>query len=227
LLSIIIKDFLEPFSYLIYSIAFLLEYRSNKLIKEKVLLIYYIIATGLLTYAAFLALEYASNIIGNNNNWLYNIHYFLSAVALGYYFNNLLVNKSKKRIVAVLFSLVAINFIITDFIITRPFFNSASTAFLFLSVVGASLMYLHELLINMSEKNILLNFNLWLISGYIIYFLGGFFIILSYSYLTDKLTSDQETILGYLWSVLNVLLFVTSIITLSSHLWIAYWKKSQ
>jgi hypothetical protein len=225
LLSIIIKDFLEPFSYLIYSIALLLEYRSNKLMREKVLLIYYIIATCLLTYAAFLALQYASDSTGNNN-WLYNIHYFLSAVVLGYYFNNLLVARSKKRIVSVLFSLVAINFIITDFIITRPFFNSTSTAFLFLSMVIASLMYLHELLIKMSEKNILLNFNLWIVSGYIIYFLVGFFIILSYSYLTDKLTSDQETILGDLWSVLNVLLFVTSIITLSSHLWIAYRNRS-
>lgn len=225
MLSIIIKDFLEPFSYLIYSIALLLEYRSNRLIREKVLLIYYVIATLLLTYAAFLAIQYASNSTGDNN-WLYNIHYFLSAVVLGYYFNNILVSKSKKKIVIVLFSLVAINFIITDFIITRPFFNSTSTAFLFVCVVSASLMYLHELLIKMSEKNILLNFNLWLVSGYIIYFLGGFFIILSYSYLTDKLTSDQEVILGYLWSVLNVLLFVTSIITLSSYIWITYRKKS-
>ena len=127
-------------------------------------MIYYIITTGLLTYAAFLALQYANNSTGNNN-WLYNIHYFLSALFLGYYFNNILMSKSKKRIVAVLFSLVAINFIITDFIITKPFFNSTSTAFLFLSMVIASLMYLHELLIKMSEKNILLNFNLWLVSG--------------------------------------------------------------
>ncbi len=190
--------------------------------REKVLLIYYIVATGLLTYAAILAMDYT-----NNNNWLYDIHYFLSSVVLGYYFNTLLVSKSKKKIVTVLFSLVAVNFIIRDLFFTLPFFNSPSTAFLFLCVVSASLMYLHELLINISEKNILLNFNLWLISGYIIYFLGGFFIILSYSYLTDKLTPDQETILGDLWSVLNVLLFVTSIITLSSHLWITYRNKSQ
>jgi len=191
-----------------------------------VLLIYYILATFLLGYAAIISLNYKSSDAGNNN-WLYNIHYFLSAVVMGYYFNNILVSKSKKKIVIVLFSLVAVNFIITDFILTKTYFNSTSTAFLFLSMVIASLMYLHELLINMSEKNILLNFNLWLISGYIIYFLGGFFIILSYSYLTDKLTYDQETILGDLWSVLNVLLFVTSIITLSSHLWITYRKKSQ
>jgi len=226
LLSIIIRDFLEPFSYLIYAIAFLLEYRSNRLIREKVLLIYYIIATGLLTYAAMIAIDYETGTEGNNN-WLYNIHYFLSAVVMCYYFNNILASKSKKKIITVLFSLVTVYFIITDFIITKPYFNSTSAAFLFLSMVVASLMYLHEILINMSEKNILLNFNLWLISGYIIYFLGGFFIILSYSYLTDKLTSDQETILGDLWSVLNVLLFVTSIITLSSHLWITYRKKSQ
>jgi hypothetical protein len=190
--------------------------------REKVLLIYYIIATVLHTYAAILALDYA-----NNNNWLYNIHYFLSAVVLGYYFNNLLISKSKKKIVIALFSLVVINLIVTDLIIPVTYFNSFGNAVLFLCMVVASLMYLHELLINISEKNILLNFNLWLISGYIIYFLGGFFIILSYGYFTDKLTFEQETVLGDLWPVLNVLLFVTSIFTLSSHVWIAYRKKLQ
>ncbi|MEO8413429.1 MAG: hypothetical protein ABI472_07200 [Ginsengibacter sp.] len=222
MISVFIKNFLEPISYLVYAIAFLLEYRTHKSKSEKVLLVYYLVAFVLIFYACILALDYA-----NNNNWLYKIYYFLSALVFGYFFNSLLRKRSNKIIVTILFSAVAVNFFVSDFVITRSYFDSAGNALFFLCVVVASLLYFHELLSTMTEKNILLNFNLWLISGYIVYFLGGFFIILSYAYFTDKFNYDQRSILGDLWSVQNVLLFITSIITLSSHIWIAYRTKSR
>lgn len=222
MISFFIKNFLEPFSFLIFAVAFLLEYRTNKSMREKVLFVYYLLGTIIISYACIIALDYAKD-----NNWLYNIHYFFSALVFGYYFNGILIKKINKTIVTLLFSAVAINFIVTDLILTHSYFNSFSNAFLFLCMVISSLIYFKELLINMNEKNILLNFNLWLISGYIIYYLGGFLIILSYGYFTDKFTFEQRSILGDLWSVLNVLLFVTSIFTLSSQIWIAYRNKSQ
>lgn len=222
MISAFIKNFLEPFSYLIYAVAFLLEYRTSKSMRAKVLFIYYLVAVILISYACIIALHF-----DKDNNWLYNIFYFLSAIVFGYYFNSILIRKINKTIVLILFFLVAINFIITDLIFRHPYFHSFSNAFLFLCVVISSLLYLHELLNNMSEKNILLNFNLWVVSGYIIYFLGGFFIILSYGYFTDKFTYGQRPILGTLWSILNVLLFITSTITLLSHVWIAYRTKSR
>lgn len=220
MVSSFIRNFLEPLSYFIYSITFLSLYKTNKSTREKVLFVYYLLATLIISYACVLALDYSKN-----NNWLYNIHYFLSALVFGYYFNSLLIKKTNKIVVKLLFAAVMIIFFFTDIIFNNTYFNSFSTAFLFLCVVISSLIYFHQLLNNMNEKKILLNFHLWLISGYFIYFLGGFFIVLSYGYFTDKLREEQRSILGDLWSVQNVLLFITSIIALSSHIWIAYRNK--
>jgi hypothetical protein len=200
----------------------MLEYKKSKLMREAVLIVYYLLATVIISYATFLSFDYA-----NNNLRLYDIYYFLSALVFGYYFNSLLVKKINRKIVTGLFSLVVLNFILSDFIFLHSFFNSVSTAFLYLTVIIASLFYFHELLATLTDKNILLNFNLWVVSGYLIYFLGGFLIILSYSYFSDKLSFANRTILADLWAVQNVLLFITSTLTLCSFLWIASQARSR
>jgi hypothetical protein len=222
LISTFLRSYLEPLSYFIYALAFLLEYKRSKLMREKVLIVYYLLATVIISYACVLVFDY-----DKDNNWLYDIHYFLSALVFGYYFDRILVKKINRQIVTVLFILVAINFILSDFIFRHTFFNSISNAFLFLSVIIAALFYFHELLATVTEKNILLNFNLWVVSGYLVYFLGGFLIILSYSYFSDKLSFEDRIILGNLWVVPNVLLFITSVLTLCSFLWIASQIKSR
>ncbi len=221
-MEIILKNFLEPFSLLIYTITFLMEYRKNKLTREKVLFIYYFIATIVISYACALALDYTKN-----NNWLYNIYFFLSAVVFGYYFSSILITNTRKIFARWLFTLSAAIFLFTDLMLTNTYFNSLSTAFLFLCILVSSLMYFHQLLNNMSEGNILHNFDLWLVSAYTLYSLGAFFIILTYDYFTDKFPEEQRNILGNLWSVQNILLFFSSIIALTSHLWIAYRDRSR
>jgi hypothetical protein len=190
--------------------------------REKVLIVYYLFAMVIITYASFLAFDESKD-----NNWLYDIHYFLSAIVFGYYFHDLLLNKTNKKIIIVLFTLVVLNFILSDFVFRHPFFNSLSVAFLFLIVIIAALFYFHELLARMTEKNILLNFNLWVVSGFLVYFLGGFLIILSYNYFSYRLRIEDRVILADLWAVLNVLLFLTSVLTLCSFLWIASQIKSR
>lgn len=220
LISPIIKDFLEPFSYLIYSIAFLLAQRSRRSVKEGLLCVYYFAGVVLIGYASILSQDYA-----NNNNWLYNIFYFLSAATVGYYFKSVLAKKSGKKVVVVLFSAAALLYLYDIFIYKYPYFNSYSAAYLFLCVVIACLLFFHEMLTTPNEENILMKFDLWVVSGYFMYFLGGFFIILSYKYFTDTFTYDQRAILGDLWSVLNALLLFSSILTLSGQIWIAHRKK--
>jgi peptidoglycan/LPS O-acetylase OafA/YrhL len=143
--SLFIKNFLEPLSYFVYALAFLLEYRAHRFTKEKVLFIYYVVATLVITYACFLALDY-----NNNNNWLYDIYYLLSALVLGYYFRTILLRKWPKKIVTLLFALITINLLVNDLIIKHLYFDSFSVAVFFLCVVISSLVYLHELLTTMS-----------------------------------------------------------------------------
>jgi hypothetical protein len=218
----ILRNFLEPFSYLVYAVTFLLEYRKKRSTGKKVFFIYYMVAAILICYACILALDYTKN-----NNWLYNTHFFLSAIVFGYYFSSELIKNSRKTFVRSLFGISAVIFLYTDFFLANTYFNSLSTAFFFLCILISCLIYFHQLLNNMSEENILYNFNLWLASGYTLYSLGAFFIILSYDYFTDKLPEQNRDILGNLWSVQNILLFISSLIALTSHLWIAYRNKSR
>ncbi len=215
-----LKNFLEPFSYFIYAITLWREYRRDKLTREKVLFIYYFLAAVIISYASVIALNYA------NNNWLYSIHYFLSAVIFAYYFVKVLTNRLNRLIAGSLFTLVLLIYFSTNIILENTYFNSIGTAVFFLSVLICSFLFFNELLNNMTEKNILLNFDFWLISGYVLYFLGSFFIILSYDYFSNKFNYDQQLILGNLWSIQNSLLFIASLLALGSHLWIAYQNKS-
>ena len=214
-----LRNFLEPFSYLIYAVTLFLEIRMHSSFGKKVLFFYYVIATLIITYACVIALDY-----DDNNNWIYNIHYFLSAGVFAYYFDAILVARKEKMFVRYLLVTTIIILLITD-VISYPFFNSAGNAFFFLLIVICSFLYFNQLLVQRNEENILLNFNFWLVSGFVIYFLGSFFIILTYNYFTDKVTEEQKVLLGDLWSIQNILLLISSAITLFGHLWIIYQKR--
>jgi len=220
LFSPIIKDFLEPFSYLIYSVAFLLAQRNHRSVHQRLLCAYYFAGVLLIGYASILSQDLA-----NNNNWLYNIFYFLSAIFIGYYFRSVLYKKSNKNAVVVLFSAAGLLYLYVIFVDRYRYFNSYTAAFLFLCIVIGCLLFFHEMLTTPKEDNILMNFDLWVVCGYFMYFLGGFFIILTYKYFTDTFTYDHRAFLGQLWSLLNALLLFTSILTLSGQLWIAHRKK--
>ncbi len=211
------KNFLEPFSYLTYAIVFFLKFSRDKTFEKKVLFVYYLCATSLLLVASFLAM-YITNQL--DNNWLYNIFYLTTICVLSYYFSKILNTKIKKYIVIFLLIINLILFIIYD-IVLRHFFNEFNGyifAICFLSIVVFALLYFHQLLTNVNELNILYEFDFWLVSGYLLYFLGCFFIILFYE------SADVEQ-RGSIWALQNSILFLSSLITLSGNLWIHYQKK--
>jgi hypothetical protein len=217
-----LKSFLEPLSCLIYCITLGREYQLHHLKREAVLCIYYFIATAILSYAAYLGINYL------DNNWLYTIHYLFSAFIFAYYFTRILSKKINKIIVYFLFGITILNFLYTTIVFPKSYFNSMGAAGFFLASVVSSFLFYREFLSKPSEKNILFNFEVWLISGYILYFLGSFLIILFYNYFSgrSRFNYEKEIVLGDLWAVQNVLFFVASIITLASHLWTAYRNRS-
>lgn len=87
-------------------------------------------------------------------------------------------------------------------------------AITYLSVVIYSLVYFEQVMSNVSEMNLLLQFNFWLVSGYLLYYFGSFFIILFY----DNVEINDRAII---WSLQNVILFISSVLTLSGSLWIS------
>ena len=96
--------------------------------------------------------------------------------------------------------------------------NNYSYAITYGTIVVYALLFFDQVLRNVSELNILHQFDFWLASGYLMYFLGSFFIILFYDNVEVKYRS-------ILWSVKNIILLFSSLLTLAGTLWINYRLK--
>ncbi|MDQ6845319.1 MAG: hypothetical protein M3Z92_13370 [Bacteroidota bacterium] len=215
---IFLKNFLEPFSYLLYALLLFIVVDRNSSVKRKVLFIYYVIAVTLTYYASFLSYIKTHG----DNNYLYNLFFFITICTFSYYFYNILIGRNKRYIVIFLFVLNLCLFIEYD-IVLREFhysYNNYVTATTYSSLAVYCLFYFDQLLRNVNEVNILHQFDFWLISGYLIYFLGAFFIILFYK---DKNESQRAII----WAFQNIILFTSALIALTGNLWIKYYRKLQ
>ena len=211
----LIYNFLEPLSYLLYTFLTCYKYLSVKTFKIKVLFAYYLFATLLISYASFLVTE------GNiDNNWIYNLFFFLTICVFSYYFHSILFSKTKKYLVKFLFIINVGFFTYYDVLLKQLFetYNNHVFAFCFLSIVVYSLLYFYQLIRNVSELNILYEFDFWLISGYLLYFLSCFFIILVYGHAGIGLRR-------VIWALQNIILFLSSVITITGNLWINYHRK--
>lgn len=216
-----LRNFLESFSYLIYSAVLFFVWRATKSNTKKILFLYYVIAVFVISYACVIAYDPK-----DNNNWLYNIHYFLSAVVFGYYFKSI-ISGYKRKLVIKISCLITLVVLVATIYFSHPDFNSAGNAFFFLFVTFCTFVYYNQTFSSITEENILRDFDFWLVSGYLIYFLGSFFIIVTYKYLTDNFSEEQTVILGDLWSIQNILLLISSGIALFGYLCTAYQKKSR
>lgn len=220
-----ITNQLEPFSYLLYFIGIVIHSRHSRWRSEKWLGVYYFLTTALMVYT--------TNIFSTqtNNIWAYNVAAVVAAVCISAYFYQLLKSQLKKRVVLLLLS----GFILYAFfknIIQNDFgvFDSMGYSYVSASVAIYVMMYFHQLLKHVTDTNLFRQFNFWLASGYLIYFMGSFIIFLSYYYLTRKIlptyTSEERELLTTLWGVHNMLLFVSAFSLLLVSLWLTYQKKS-
>ena len=225
-------NYLEPLACLFYLAAVLLNYTQSRQIRLLLLALFYFVSSVLFTIGSFLVKEKVSNI------WTYDLVAFFAAVCIGVYFYFLLNTRAKKRTVVVLVSTYLLYVLTRQLTLQGPrLFDSIGYALLSASVVTYVFMYFHQVLKNVTELNILREFNFWLASGYIIYFAGSFIIFVTYFYLTKQLM-ESDTVLNApsvradthlltaLWGLHNVLLFVGAISLLLSSLWVNYRRKS-
>lgn len=227
-MSSLISNFLEPFSYLIYAIALCLQYKTNGPGKIKVLIVYYLLATILISYASW-SIIHKNNTAESNNNWAYNILYFLTIFFLSFYMYRTFITIKSKIITLSLLFINIINFFLNDLLFKQKLFDSFVSSISVLSLIILIFLYFQQLLRNVNEENILLDFDFWLLSGYLFYFLGSFFIILSWSHLSSRvvneLTAEQKEQFSILWGVHNILLFLSALITLIGNVWITHYQK--
>lgn len=219
-----VATWLEPLSYILFFIAFLLRTFTQKQLKVKVLLFYYLLAAISFSYAGWMVYK------NLNNNWIYNLMYLPAVVAICYYFHETFTSKRKKLIVKSLIALNVIYFVARFLLFGKLIIiDSFGYSLLSFSVLFLSFIYFYQLLKHVNEFKVWVQFDFWLVSGYLLYFLGSFFIFLLYSNLTynilDTYTLAQRRLLTILWGVHNVLLFLSSLTTLISSIWIAFRNK--
>jgi hypothetical protein len=208
----IISNELEPFAYLIYMVALLLYYRQFRLNRYTILIIYYA-GAAMVLYAGIFITSYL-------NEWTYNLVYLANICVFSWYFWQLLPVLRKRQII--LFCLfINISLFIYFDIVSAAFytnFNGFVYGITFISIVVYTLLYLHQILADIKEENLLMNFDFWLVCGYLLHFLGSFVVVIYYE-LVDIYNKAA------IWAIQNIILFICALITLIATLKISYKQK--
>ena len=170
--------------------------------------------------------------MGTSNIEFYNLWNLMTVIALSLYYSFVIKKTLTKRIIAVICVVQTFYFVIIN---VRPspeiLFDSNGQVLLSVGILVMVFFYMAQLLQNVNEDPLSLNFDFWFSSAQLIYYLATFLIFLTFRYLTKKvidgnyLDQDRE-LLTKLWAVHNVILFLSSSIIAGSTLWIRYRSKS-
>jgi hypothetical protein len=221
-----IGNYLEPIAYLFWLAAVVLYGKRVGGKSVGLLRLYYSLSTVLMLTASLLIPIEDSETI-----WLYNIHAFSTVWMLGFYFRGQFQNVVKKKAATLLIAAASLYLLVKNLVLQEfHLFDSVGYSLVSASVVLYVLMYFHQLLNHVTDRSLFSDFNFWLTSAYLIYFLGSFIIFLTYRYFTDKIlatyTRQERYILTNLWGLHNCLLFAGAVLLLAGSLWIVYREKS-
>jgi hypothetical protein len=223
----IISFFLEPASYFVYVFAIAIYFWSNRKSQYGILVMYYLMATLLLVKATWLTDR------GSSNIGIYDILFLVASTSFAIYFYTILLKRWKKMICIGICVGEILYFILDNIIFgNTKLFDSGAYVILSTGIVIMIFLYLHQILTHVSEESLTMNFDFWFVSSLLIYHLGAFIIFLTFSYLTRQILTpenyshENRAMLTKLWGVHNVLLFLSSLLTLGSVAWISYRKKS-
>ncbi|HYO22400.1 MAG TPA: hypothetical protein VER36_08325 [Flavisolibacter sp.] len=218
--------FLQPVAFLLYLISFFIYRRYQTTKDTQALYVYYVITTALHTFIGIAAYHRSKW----ENIWLYEIGAALTSLFVSYHFYRLLTDGYKKKAVLVLVIVYLLYALMRQFTIRDyRLFDSIGYSLLSASVAVYVFMYFHQVLKNVSEVSILKDFNFWLSSSYLLYFVGSIIIFLNYHRLTLQFiktySSEERHLLMALWGLHNALLFLSALSLLTGSLWISYRRK--
>jgi hypothetical protein len=226
ILRYFVAHLLEPISYFIYSIALVYWTSKDKRGIIKIISGYYFIA-GLFMVKATLTLG-----TGKTNIQVYSLLCVISSFGLGSYFYSILLSWWHRVFVLIFCVLNGAYYIFNNLIQEgQPVFDSMAYVILSSTLVIPMFMFMHQLLSQVKEEPLSMNFDFWFVSSQFLYFVSSFAIFLTFGYMTNKvITNDVLPIytstLTRLWGVHNVLLFLSALLTSGGILWISYRMKS-
>ncbi len=213
---------IEPISYTLYFIGFLFLFlKIERKLRYLILIAYSLVCTALMIRAT---IRLDSD---TSNTYLYNILYLITSLAFGFYFFEILKNQWK-RLVALIAGLSVLIYYFIN--IKEVYFDSIGFVITSTGIIVLIFLFLDQIMTNVTEEPLFNNFDFWFICVQLMYHLGSFAIFLSYNYYTHRFFSEGSPdsfsrMMGYLWVVHNILLFVGSVITCAGVFWIYYRKK--
>ncbi len=200
-----LKELLEPVSYLIYCLVLWAAYRRSKSLRYKPLAFYYGFASVILFIAN------AENDAGLLSDWNYNILFLVCICAFSYFYYHLCPYPYQKIFIRNACLANGLVFIYFDVIRAQFWiYNNYVYAFAFICIIIYSLFYYRNVLHQVSEENILHQFDFWLVSANFVYFLGAFIIVLIYN-------DTELSIHGDLWGIQSIVLFISSGLVLKGY----------
>lgn len=222
----IITNTLEPVSYFIYFLAFLFHCLVTKKWNESIAIVFYLFSALIMFYAAYLAVQHQQNTLIYNYCLLPGSILFFS-----WYFGINLHSDTNRKIVFLIFFLNLLLIFFRVIVYGKVnMFDSIGFATLSLSVLVMCFMFFRQSIQEVSEKPLFANFNFWIVCSYLIYFSGSFLVLLTYYYLTEKISiayvHKNRYLLTLLWVIPNILLFTGSLFALTGALWTNYHKRS-
>ena len=204
---------LEVISYGLFCVAFFIQWLTKPNTAKAIMLFYYLAASFLIFYASNIA---KAN--GNNNN-LYNLLSFLTILGFSLYFLKIIQSRIGSFFIFLMLILNLVLYFSNIYNLkTLHTYNSSVKAFVFLSIVAYSFAYFYQVLYKIKEESIFIDFNFWFISSGLLYFFGSFFIVAFYTYIDVDNRAD-------IWMIQNIILFISSVISLTGSIWIRYQSK--
>lgn len=212
-------------SYLILfgGLAIWAKYDKRGIIK--VLSGYYLICAILIIKIAL------SRGTGISNIYIYSILCVLSSFGIGAYFYSILFSRWAKALVIFFCGLNGAYYaFINLFSNGLAVFDSNAYTLLSVNIIALYIAYVMQIMQNVTEAPLSENIDFWLSASQILYFTGSFVIFLTFGYLTQKILDDPSNqrvsfSLARLWGLHNVLLFLSSLLTVGGIAWILYRKK--
>jgi hypothetical protein len=221
----LLAHLLEAIAYFIFFVSLTLWAWRDKRGVIKILTGYYVICVLLIAKAYMYVGTKGSNI------YIYSFLCLLSSFVLGAYFYKVLIGKWARIFVLIFCTLSGFYYLFANVIQEGlRYFDSLAFVLLAFGIVVLSMMYIIQLLRDVKEEPLSMNFDFWFVSSQLIYYIGSFVIFLSFGYLTKQIIGDPSNqglarTLTWLWALHNVLLFLSSLLTTGGILWILSRRK--
>lgn len=216
--------YLEPICFFLNSLALIyFSFKINHQLKYKVLAVSYFVGA--------LILSKASQSTGGShvNTDLYNILYVITTGGIGYYFLSTLTSKTKRACTLIVILIVILYYLIHNFVGDEKFFDSMGYVISSTGIVVMIFMFIHQMINNVTDEPLSLNFDFWFVCSQLFYCLGSFAVFLTYNYFTLKVLPDLkyeiQDLLTYLWAIPILLLFLSTLTTGLAVVWISSQRK--